>query len=573
MKNKKVWLSLISVLLFFSMILGACQSAATPVATAVGENAGQQAPTSVVEKPASTAVVEKPAEPTKVEQTLRIIHPAFDQNWSPMLGQGHVSRLYSLWWAPPMYFDANGEIHPMVFTEWSSNKDFTQWTFKIDPKAVFSDGSPITAQDVKGTWDLEAHPATGHARIDLSMAGVVGFKAVVKGEAKEMTGLVAKDAQTVEVNLSAPDPIFYQKVASNLIAPVKISQAKGADGEQKLEWWRPENGVVVSGPFMPEKMDLDNGVITFVRNPKWFGPTPKLDKIVVTSVEDNQTAITMLENGEADVHTYIETPTLVKDLGVDFVAGPDMPKAQHFWFNVNAEPTNDINVRKALIMAINPQDLIKASHPDGPDHLAIGIPNAVPGADDPEYLPYKYDPEGAKAALAASKYGGPEKLPKLMMVGISYPAAEAAAQYIAEQWRQVLGIQTVEMKPQFDDYSGPDKANIQIYRDDVGTRVPDIVSYLQGSIYSTSGNAINKMGGYKNAEVDRLLDEASVKGVDDPDRIKLAQQANRLFREDYAFIPWDITPTSAFAMPWVKNAGRNIDWQIFEPWNVSIEKQ
>jgi peptide/nickel transport system substrate-binding protein len=91
-------------------------------------------------------------------------------------------------------------------------------------------------------------------------------------------------------------------------------------------------------------------------------------------------------------------------------------------------------------------------------------------------------------------------------------------------------------------------------------------------MYSTSGNAINKMGGYNNPEVDRLLDEARVKAVDDPARIELAHQANRLFREDWTFIPWAIPPASAYAMPWVKNAERNIDWQIAEPWNVFIEK-
>ena len=547
--------SLLSALLLLAFVLSACASPAAP--TADESNA-----------PAATEAPQQAA----TEQVLRIIHPAFDQNWTPMLGGGHVARLNSLWWAAPMYFDAKGELHPQVFIEWSSNDDFTQWTFKIDPKAVFSDGSPITADDVKGTWDLEAHPATQHARIDLFLGGVEGFTAVSKGEAAEMSGLVAKDAQTVEVNLTAPDPIFFQKVATHLIAPVKISQARGEDGEQKLEWWRPENGVVVSGPFMPESMDLDRGVITFVRNPNWFGQAPKLDKIIITSVEDNQTAITLLENGEADIHSTIETPTLVDDLGLPFIDGPELPAAQHFWLSVNVEPTNDINVRKALIMAINGEDLIKASYPDGPHQLATQIPNAVPGADDPEYLPFPYDPEGAKAALAASKYGGPENLPKVMIVGVSFPAAEAAAQYIAEQWRQVLGIQTVEMKPQFDDFSGPDKVNIQIFRDDVGTRVPDLVSYLSGAMYSTSGNAINKMGGYNNPEVDRLLDEARVKAIDDPARTELAHQANRLFREDWTFIPWAIPPTSAYAMPWVKNAERNIDWQIAEPWNVFIEK-
>lgn len=551
MHNPKLWFGLIIAIVSSFLLV-----------------AFQPAPPQVIEKEVAAQATAEP----EGEQILRILHPAFDQDWSPMLGGGHVSRLYSLMWAAPMYYDAKGEIHPQVFTEWISNDDFTQWTFTIDPKAVFSDGSSITAEDVKGTWDLSAHPATAHARIDLFLSGVEGFDAVATGEAMEMTGLVVKDPQTLEVTLSAPDPIFYQKLATHLISPVKISQAMGEDGEEILEWWRPENGVVTSGPFMPESMDLDLGEIVLVPNSNFFGPAPKLDKIIITSVEDSQTAITMFENGEADVSTYIETPTLVADLGLPFVAGPEMPKAQHFWLNVNAEPTNDVNVRKALIMAINPEDLIKASHPDGPDKMATQILNAVTGADDPDYKPFPYDPEGAKAALAASSYGSAENLPKLMMVGISYPAAEAAAQYIAEQWRQVLDIQTVDMKPQFDDFSGPDKEKIQISRDDVGTRVPDLVSYLQGSIHSASGNAQSKMGGYANPEIDRLIEEASIKGLDDPDRIKLAQEANRLFREDWAFIPWAITPTSAYAMPWVKNADRNIDWQIAEPWNVYIEK-
>ena len=568
--NKKFHI-LLSVLLLVVMTLSACAPAATPAPAEEAAAPAEEAAAPAEETAAPAAEVAAPAEPA-AEQVLRIIHPAFDQDWSPMLGGGHVSRLYSLQWAAPMYFDAKGELHPQVFTEWTSNDDFTQWTFKIDPKAVFSDGSPITAEDVKGTWDLSAHPATAHARIDLFLGGVEGFKEVSTGSAMEMTGLVVKDPQTLEVNLVAPDPIFNQKLATNLIAPVKISQAKGADGEEILEWWLPENGVVTSGPFMPESMDLDMGEIVLVRNPNFFGPSPKIDKIIITSVEDSQTAITMFQNGEADVHTYIETPTLVADLGLPFVDGPEMPKAQQFWFNVNVEPTNDINVRKALIMAINGEDLIKASHPDGPDKLSTQILNAVPGADDPEYTPFPYDPEGAKAALAASSYGSAENLPKIMMVGISYPAAEVGAQYIAEQWRQVLGIQTVDMKPQFDDYSGPDKEKIQISRDDVGTRVPDIVSYLLGSIHSESGNAQSKMGGYANPEIDRLIDEAGVKGIEDPDRIRLAQEANRLFREDWAFIPWAITPTSAFAMPWVKGAERNIDWQIAEPWNMYIEK-
>ncbi len=86
-------------------------------------------------------------------QVLKVAHPAFDQDWSPLRGGGRTFRWNSIWWASPMYFDSQGNIKPYVFTSWES-ADNTVWTFKIDPKAVFSDGSKITAADVKGSWEV-----------------------------------------------------------------------------------------------------------------------------------------------------------------------------------------------------------------------------------------------------------------------------------------------------------------------------------------------------------------------------------------------------------------------------------
>lgn len=516
-----------------------------------------------------TEVLPTPMEPAK-EMVLRIGHPDLDNDWSPLRGGGTSVRLLSLWWAPPMYFDSESELHPFVISEWASNEDNTVWTFKLNPDAVFSDGSPITAEDVKGTWDLMAHPTTKHQRIDQIFGDVQGFDDVYIGNAKEMSGLVVKDSSTIEVRLSSPNPIFYMGIATNLVSPVKISQALGPDGEEKTEWWHPKNNVVVSGPFMPVSMDLDAGVYEFVRNPNFFGPTPKLDRVIITVVEDSQTQVTMLQNGELDAASSLSTPTLTNDLGADFVSGTLIPKGYHFFLNTANEPTNDINIRKALIMAVDTKALYEATFPDGPHSPAGQILNAVPGVD-PNYVDFPYDPEAAKAALAASSYGSAENLPVLMFVGISKPARQVAAQYIAEQWRQVLGIDRVEMKADIDEYEGPDQARIQIFRDDIGARVPDAVVYLRGTIHSSSSYAKDKMGGYKNAEVDRLLDEAATLSTDDPNRILLAQQAQKLFREDWMYIPWYYNTESKLAMPYVMNWIKNLDWQVYEPWNVFLE--
>jgi peptide/nickel transport system substrate-binding protein len=502
-------------------------------------------------------------------QVLKAINPAFNQDWSPLRGGGVPYRWNSVWNASPMYFNDKGEIQPYVIAEWAPNADFTVWTLKLNPDAKFADGSAITAADVKGSWELSAMPATKNQRIDQVLANVAGYAAVKDGTATDISGVVANDDGSLTVTLTGPDPIFFQRLGNHIAPIVKVSVARGADGNEVPDWFLGANGAT-SGPFMMEALDLDAGTVAWVPNPNFFGPAPKLARIELTAVEDNVTATQMLKSGEYQAHTELVTSTIVQDLGADFAAGPTIPTSQHFWFNATRAPMDDPKVREALILAVDRDGLIKASFPDGPHKKTDTVMNSVPGAEDPAFVPYPFDPEKAKALLAESSYGGPEKLPKIMFVGISSPANEAAAQYIAEQWRQNLGITAVDMKPQQDQYAGPDQNAVQIFRDDVGTRVPDAPSYLAGSIASGSGNAQGKMGGYKNETVDAKVAEALAKPVDDPARIALAQEAQRAFRDDFMFIPWYAQTMSRWANANVAGMEKNLDWQVVAPWNISI---
>lgn len=501
-------------------------------------------------------------------QVLKAINPAFNQDWSPLRGGGVPFRWNSFWNASAMYFNDKGEIQPYVLSEWAPNADFTVWTLKVNPQAKFADGSPITAADVKGSWELSSMPGTKNQRVDQVLSGVAGYGAVKDGSATDISGIVAGEGE-LTVTLAGPDPIFFQRLANHIAPIVKVSVARGADGNEVPDWFLGANGAT-SGPFMMESADLDAGTVVWVPNPNFFGPAPKLARIELTAVEDNVTATEMLKSGEYQAHTELVTSTMVLDLGADFAAGPTIPTSQHFWFNATRAPMDDPKVREALILAVDRDGLIKASFPDGPHQKTDTVMNAVPGEDDAAFVPYPFDPEAARAALAASSYGGPEKLPKIMFVGISSPANEAAAQYIAEQWRQNLGISAVDMKPQQDQYSGPDQNAIQIFRDDVGTRVPDAPSYLAGSIASGSGNAQGKMGGYRNDAVDTLIAEALALPADDPARVAKAQEAQRIFRDDFMFIPWYKQTMSRWATASVQGMEKNLDWQVVAPWNVAV---
>jgi peptide/nickel transport system substrate-binding protein len=130
------------------------------------------------------------------EQVLRVAHPVFDMDWSPLRGGGAHQRWTSLWWASPMYFDAQGAIHPYVFASWQPADGGKSWTFAIADNAVFSDGSSITAEDVKGSWELSAMPGTRNQRVAQVLSGVEGWGAISGGQAKTLSGVTVKDASS-----------------------------------------------------------------------------------------------------------------------------------------------------------------------------------------------------------------------------------------------------------------------------------------------------------------------------------------------------------------------------------------
>jgi peptide/nickel transport system substrate-binding protein len=237
---------------------------------------------------------------------------------------------------------------------------------------------------------------------------------------------------------------------------------------------------------------------------------------------------------------------------------PAARKCKRFWGRIGASVS-----RQRLAW--------KLADPTGTSFRPTGqLLAALPG-EDAEFQPYAYDPEGAKQALAASKYANVADVPKMIMAGVRPGAAEVIAQYMAEQWRQILGVELIEMSPQFDAYEGPGQP--ALFSDGFGARVADPVLVLMSAIHSSSNTARNIMGNFKDAEIDALIEEAASKAVDDPERARLSQEAQKKFQDLWLAIPTGAgCKANPPVMPWVKNAYRNSDDQFVAPWNITIEK-
>ena len=202
------------------------------------------------------------------------------------------------------------------------------------------------------------------------------------------------------------------------------------------------------------------------------------------------------------------------------------------------------------------------------------LPDPDVSCFDPDASWYDYDPEAAKAALAASKYGSAENLPKLRVTPrASDPALNRALETVLEFWRQNLGITNVEFKTRPDEF-GEDAELVNLSRDDVVIRFPDGATYAWVGTHSAGPVARGEMmRGYNNPEVDALLDEALALSPDDSGRCEKTQQAQELFMNDHQGIFFSIPESYGMVSGRVQGFNRGPDVGLIAPWKIYLTNE
>jgi len=505
-------------------------------------------------------------------QVLRIATSSAGENsfiFTGLSGGGDHQNWQSFLWVPPMYFDENKKLQAGVFSEWKSNSEFTKWTFTIDSRAKFSDGSKLTAQDAKDTWEAMANPDSRNGRIVGYIGNVKGFEAARNKKTEKISGIVANGSKVV-VNLNNPDPIFHWRISTAHMNIVKGSQAK-----KSFDYWKPRNKPAYSGPYMLTKYNPDQNTATFTPNPNWWmDEGPYLDKITFQFVNDGDTLSAMFQNNQIDLSMQQPSPILKKIMPDVFEPAPRIG-FNSFWFNVSAKPTDDPLVRKALVLAVNPFEIYKAAFPKSQFESLMPRQFMDPNLQcyDDSIVYYNYDPDAARAALKASSYGGASNLPKLRVTPrATWPPLKRGMEYAMEQWRKVLGIVNVEFKDRPKNF-GADEKKVNVSRDDVAARFPDPAVYVFKGTHSTGPIASGSMmRAYNNSKIDILLDEAMMVEPTHPKRCALAHEAQRLFLNDWPMIILGKPLESINRRSYVKNVFSGPDIARHATWKIYIAK-
>ncbi|MGE0717637.1 MAG: ABC transporter substrate-binding protein [Alphaproteobacteria bacterium] len=285
----------------------------------------------------------------------------------------------------------NRAFVPELAERWSVSADGKTYTFNLDPKAVFSDGSPVESKDVRWSWERLRNMKGGPS---LRMRGVAAIE--------------TPDAKTVVIRLEAPDSDFLAKAAdaytvitnSDVIKAQGGTDAADANTADKAEGWMLRNSAG-SGPYVLESYTPQNE-IRMKRNPNYWRTKPYFAGVVLKQSKDAVSQAQMLQNGSADIAMQVDMETAKKVGGgnIEITRGPSLsqiymaisPGAKNL-----AVPLTP-KIREAIAYAINYQNII--------DFAAGGAGRLQPSPLHGDFIagrelpPPVYDPNKAKALLA-----------------------------------------------------------------------------------------------------------------------------------------------------------------------------
>lgn len=268
----------------------------------------------------------------------------------------------------------DGSQIPWLGTEFSSNADGTVWTVKMHDGATFHDGSPVTSEDVKFTYErLLANPEFQHSTpfIDL------------------LASIDAPDATTVIFTTSKPAPLF------NLLMGEHILSKKSAE-ENGENFWEKAIG---SGPFRH---------LEYVKGEYWLGEAnenywkPELIKVKqlrYRPISEEATRVAALRSGEVDIIANV-SGELAEELGQDEnIAIFRRASLDHLYLLTqnNRPPFDKPEARWAVNYALDREALVKNIVKAG-ELIGGHIPEGTVGYDA-SLAPVPYDPDEARRLL------------------------------------------------------------------------------------------------------------------------------------------------------------------------------
>lgn len=367
---------------------------------------------------------------------------------NPLLLNGGEINKYAtgLMFLPLMELDADlnfeGMLADSITTE--DNKNFI---VHIDDAATWSDGTPVTADDVVYTALRLASPVIGNTAMMYYVFEGVGDDGFVEEGAESIDGIQKVDDKTVQFTTKEEMPIttFENSYARYLLTlPKHVIKQYSEEELSTADWFNHPD--VVSGPFIVTDFDVDH-YISYEANKDYWKGAPKIDKLNIKIVDGSQ-LYAGLQSGEIDITQQTMSDIPQEDYesvealdNVEVVYGSPVTNQSVF---IQTKNVPDVKVRQAMLYAIDRQQILEELL-NGHGEIVDGFLSSASPFYDDSLTPISYDPEKAKALLEEAGWDGSQTIRFYVNSGDS--TFVNAASIIAAEWAAVgikAEIQTVD---------------------------------------------------------------------------------------------------------------------------------
>ncbi|WP_043502502.1 ABC transporter family substrate-binding protein [Georgenia sp. SUBG003] len=423
-------------------------------------------------------------------------------------------------------------------------------TLTLNPDAKWNSGDPITVEDYQATL-----AACNGENAEFQCVQTGPYEAIESVEQGE-------DEFQVVVTFKSTFPDWSSPLSS-------VLPADGvADPATFNESWLELNSDWFTGPYVVDNLDTAQQVVTLVPNENWWGDAPVLDEIQFRAIESDATG-TAFQNGEIDVFDIGPDPNAyalaqtVANAEIRQANGPDW---RHFTFNSTAGHLQDLEVRQAIVKALDREAIAQSDLAGLPEELLKPLGNHIfvegqEGFQD-NTGEFAYDPEAAAAQLEEAgwvlnestgireKDGEPLTVKFSVLTGV--PTSENEGQLAQAQLKEVgINLELVQVATA-DFGTALDAGDFEIMAFSwIGTPYP---MYGIAQIYGNPETNGSNYANLNNPELNELITQIDSE-TDHEKRIEMANEADKLIWESVHTLPLYQRPQLVGAVSNLANFG------------------
>ncbi|MGH2723679.1 MAG: ABC transporter substrate-binding protein [Actinomycetota bacterium] len=447
----------------------------------------------------------------------KFARPEEPLSWDPIVPSDNGSI-----WAMMQIYDQLVQINrestgvePDIAESWEISEDGLVYTFTLR-EAQFSNGDPVTAEDVKFSIERSAGPDNAYSFLFTMIESVE-----------------VVDERTITITLTRPYAPFLANLSlfTASIVPQKVVQELGDEFGQQP---------VGSGPFMLQEFRKGQHSI-LVRNPNyWKEDRPYLDEVQLLFVPDDNARVVQLRSGEVDAINVIpfnQIDSLKQESGIEVLVEP-LFRFDTIWLNNEAPPLDDVKVRQALNYGLDKEAINQAvffGYGEVANHFMPKMPHWSPDVE-----PYPYDIEKAEELMAESS--APDGFDFTLTVPTGDIDAKQIAEIAKEQWEELgvnVTIQELDVGTAYENFeAGTYEAFAQYIVSDLPD--DDELAAIQFD-YEAVGGFESFFTRYQSERATELVN-AAASTLDENERAELYKELQEVVVEEAPTVALTFTP-------------------------------